>query len=141
MSHDISIATVQPQLLPLQRLADARRVLEIDLSGNPFAQPEDRHALRQAKRIAWAIIAEVAEDLVSTLNVAAGDADLEDDDPAEDDDADDTGNAEDEGLSGGALQYAARDNGAGCVIADPDAAVDDSCCDEPTMDLEPEDGI
>ncbi len=31
-------------------------------------------------------------------------------------------------------------SGPGCLIADPDAAVDDSACDEPTMDLEPEDG-
>ncbi len=141
MPHDISVTAGQPQLLPIQRLRDARRVLQISLDHNPFAQPEDRLALRQAKRAAWVILAEVAEELVSTVDIAAGDADLEDDDPAEDDDADDTGNAEDEGLSGGALQYAARDNGAGCVIGDPDAAVDDSACDEPFQDLEPDDGF
>jgi hypothetical protein len=173
MSHDISVAAGQPQLLPLQRLADARRILEITCEGHPFMDAEGRAAIRDGKRMAWAVLAEVTEQLVETLNVAAGDPDLEDDDPAEhdgteydaawtersdqsktpptgftayhedaeDDDADDTGNAEDEGLSGGALQYAARDNGAGCVIVDPDAAVDDSCCDEPTQDLEPEDGF
>ncbi len=31
-------------------------------------------------------------------------------------------------------------SGPGCPIADPDAAVDDSPCNEPFMDLEPEDG-
>ena len=32
-------------------------------------------------------------------------------------------------------------SGPGCPIADTDAAVDDSACDEPTLDLEPEDGV
>ncbi len=129
MSHDITIAAVQPQLLPLQRLAAARRVLEIDLSGNPFAQPEDRHALRQAKRIAWAVLAEVCESLVSTLDIAAGDPDLE----PNGDELDGDGGEDD------FMQHNA--DGPGCPIADPDAAVDDSCCDEPTQDLEQEDGI
>lgn len=129
MSHDITIAAVQPQLLPLQRLADARRVLEINLSGNPFAQPEDRLALRQAKRAAWVILADVCEQLVETLDVVAGDPDLE----PNGDELDGDGGEDD------FMQHAA--NGPGCPIADPDAAVDDSCCDEPTMDLEHEDGV
>jgi hypothetical protein len=32
-------------------------------------------------------------------------------------------------------------NGPGCLVADPDMAVDDAPCDEPFQDLEPEDGI
>ena len=49
---------------------------------------EGRIAIRNAKRIAWAVIAEVAEQLVETLDLAAGDADRE---PEEDFGADDVG--------------------------------------------------
>ena len=116
----------------MQRLADARRVLQIDLDSNPFAQPEDRHALRQAKRAAWVILADVCEQLVGTLDVVAGDPDLEPDGDELD------GNAsEDDFMDHG---RSGSENGAGCPISDPDAAVDDSACDEPFMDLEPEEG-
>ena len=116
------------QLLPMQRLADARRVLEISLDANPFAQPEDRHALRQAKRAAWVIITSVCEQLVETLDVVAGDPDLE-----PNGDEQDGNRAEDDFCYHGG-------NGPGCPIADPDAAVDDSYCDDVGMDLEPEEG-
>jgi len=76
MSHDISLPTEQPQH-PLQRLADARRVLGINCEYHPFMDQEGRTAIRHAKRTAWAVIAEVAELLVEVLDVAAGDADLE----------------------------------------------------------------
>ncbi len=117
------------QLLPMQRLADARRVLEINLDANPFAQPEDRLALRQAKRAAWVIIADVCEQLVETLDVVAGDPDLEPDG----DELDGNGSEDD-------FMDHPTHLGPGCPIADPDAAVDDSACDEPNMDLEPEEG-
>lgn len=67
----------------LQRLADARRVLEISFD-NPFMDADDRMMLRRTKRLAWATIADVAELLVSTLDIAAGDADVEDATAAED---------------------------------------------------------
>lgn len=84
---------VSPLQLPaVQHLANARRVLEINCEGHPFMDAEGRAAIRDAKRIAWATIAHVAEELTTTLDAAAGDPDLEDDDPREDDDP-----AEDDG--------------------------------------------
>jgi hypothetical protein len=67
-------------------LADARRVLEIAGDTHPFMDAERRRAICGAKRIAWATIAEVAEQLGATLDTAAGDPDLESADPPEYDD-------------------------------------------------------
>jgi len=128
MSHDISLPTEQPQH-PLQRLADARRVLEISCEGHPFMDAEGRAAIRDAKRIAWAVLAEVTEQLVATLDTAAGDDDLE---PSGDEE--DGNRTEDDFMYHGG-------NGPGCPVSDPDKAIDDDACDEPLMDLEPEDGI
>lgn len=74
---------------PLQRLADARRVLAIpaELASHPFVGPEGRLAIRHARHVAWTVLAEVVEQLVETLDIAAGDPDLEpngDDEPTGD---------------------------------------------------------
>ena len=114
-----------PQLPAMQQLADARRVLGIDCDRlQPFLTPEDRRSIREAKRIAWAALADVAETLVETLNIAAGDPDLED--------ATDT---EDEGLTPFALCHAR--SGPGCDIADAGELNGDR---ENVDELEPEDG-
>jgi hypothetical protein len=58
-------------------LADARRILEINPDANPFLDAEGRREIRLAKRVAWQILADVTEQLVETLDVAAGDPNLE----------------------------------------------------------------
>ena len=124
-----------PQLPAMQQLADARRVLGIDCDRlQPFLTPEDRRSIREAKRIAWAALADVAETLVETLNIAAGDPDLED-----------ATDAEDEGLTPFALCHARGGPGPGCVVADAGEethdreGIDDDR--EGVDEREPEEGI
>ena len=72
-----------------------------------------------------AAIVSAVEVLVNLLDVFDGDPDNEATD-AEDDFGD----------------YASLlSTGPGCKISDPDAAVDDSDCDDVDMDLEPEEGV
>lgn len=66
-----------------------------------------------------------AEISVALLDLMDGDPDMED-----------ATDAEDEGLTPAALAYT---DGPGCIIADPDYAVDDQPCDNDD-DREPEDG-
>jgi hypothetical protein len=88
----------------LERLRDARLILEIDCAANPFLDAQGRKEIRQAKRAAWVVLAAVCEQLVSTLDTAAGDPDLED-----------ATDLEDENIAPWTL--AARD-GPGCEVAD-----------------------
>lgn len=94
------------QLSPLQFLADARRVLACDVDRLPFINAEERRDIRIAKRAAWATLADVAEALVATLDIAAGDPDLED-----------GTDLEDEGLTQETIER--LDTGPGCNLADP----------------------
>jgi hypothetical protein len=108
MLDDITLRAKQPQRSPtLQRIADARRVLSVhrDLASHPFLEPADRLAIRQARSIAWAVLAQVVEELVAVLDAAAGDPDAED-----------VTDAEDEGLS--PLALASEADRAGCPVAD-----------------------
>ncbi len=50
----------------LARLRDARIILEMNVDGNPFLDAEARREIRLAKRAAWVVLADVAEELVST---------------------------------------------------------------------------
>jgi len=75
-------------------------------------------------------IAEAVDVLVDVLDLLGGDPDIE----PNGDELDGT-NAEDE-IGNNHLSH--TDPGAGCPISDPDSAVDDRPCDEPTQDLEPD---
>jgi hypothetical protein len=70
---------------------------------------------------------------IDLMDLDDGNSDVE----ANGDELDGT-NAEDEI---GNNHFAHVDAGAGCPISDPDSAVDDSPCDEPFQDLEPEEGV
>lgn len=121
---DLNPKTLSPQLPAIQRLTDARRVLEINLGGNPLLDAEGRQEIRLAKRAAWVVLAAVCEELVATLDTAAGDPDLED-----------ATNAEDDGHTASAAHFT---RGPGCAIADAGEENDDR---EFVDEREPEDGF
>ena len=73
-------------------------------------------------------LAAAIEAMIALYDAALPDPDLEPDG----DELDGNNNEDDFMYHGG--------NGPGCLIADPDAAVDDSYCDDVGMDLEPEEG-
>jgi hypothetical protein len=73
-------------------------------------------------------IADAIEVLVALLDASEPDTDNEPDTDLEENPAEDA-----------FVEH--QSSGPGCPIADPDAAVDDSPCDEPFQDLEPEAGL
>jgi hypothetical protein len=102
MHREHSLLPAAPQL---QLLADARRILQITAELHPFMDAEGRKAIRDAKRVAWATIADAAELLVGTLDAAAGDPDLEN-----------ATAVEDEGIQ---PMLRTQDGEPGCPAADP----------------------
>jgi len=73
-------------------------------------------------------ISEAIEVLVDLLDLLGGDPDAEEDDPA--------GQCDEDGVNT-ALALACG-GGPGCLISDPDMAVDDQACDDINQDLEEE---
>lgn len=65
----------------------------------------------------------------------------DDDDPAEDDDPLEANGDEQDGNPAEDEFMHHYGSGPGCIISDPDKAVDDDNCDEPFQDLEYEDGF
>lgn len=100
----------------LQTIAEASRALDVSarILSFPGMTAMQREAASRARRNAYRVIATTIEELIEVLDRAAGDPDLE------------AVGAEDDFCEHGTVWAF----GPGCVVSDPDSAVDDSACDQ-----------